>query len=74
MEGLELVKTSGSKLRKNLQQPQLLVFRHEIDQVSDRLVTFNNFCLQNKEMLNKMVKSTSRNVEDESNSDLKRVS
>jgi len=41
--------------------------------VSDRLVAFNNFCLQNKDMLNKMVKSTSRNVEDELNSDLKRV-
>lgn len=49
---------STQVVRTATKTTQLLVFRSDIEEVSERLGVFNSFCLKNKELLNKIVKNS----------------
>lgn len=49
---------STQVVRTATKSTQLLVFRSDIEEVSERLEVFNSFCLKNKELLNKIVKNS----------------
>ena len=58
IESKTIIRMSTQVQRTITKQTQLLVFRNDIDQVSERLEIFNSFCLKNKELLNKIVKQS----------------
>ena len=53
-----LIRMSTLVARTATKTTQLLVFRSDIDKVSERLEIFNSFCLKNKELLNKIIKES----------------
>ena len=51
---------STSLQRKKVKASELLIFSTDLENVSDRLTIFNTFCLQNKDLLNEIVKDASK--------------